>query len=117
MLTATSISTVRDVKPDSLVTVVQTNFLPTPPADQEAVVFTINDLLLERVTNIPEEPLVGYPATTHGGDDYVYYTATDLSRFADGAAASLVAQGLPVCVSEHHIFPITTFAKAPIYEN
>jgi acyl-CoA synthetase (AMP-forming)/AMP-acid ligase II len=67
--------------------------------EQEDIVYTINDLLLERARTIPEEPLVGYPASTRGTDNYVYYNAKDLNRFADEAAKSLIEQGLPTNVS------------------
>lgn len=59
---------------------------------------TINDLLLERLKRIPDEPLVGYPASTRGASDYVYYTARDLDRFTGGAVKAFVEQGLPIHV-------------------
>lgn len=62
-------------------------------------VYTINDLLMERTRTIPHTPLVGYPATSRGTHDYVYYTAKDLDRFADEAMRTLMEQGLPLCVS------------------
>jgi hypothetical protein len=68
------------------------------PDEKEHAIHTINDLLLERATTIPDQPLVGYPASTRGADDYVYYSAKDLDRFANGAVQSLTDQGLPIHV-------------------
>jgi len=62
---------------------------------EDETIYTINDLLLERKKTIPESPLLGYPASTRGSGDYVYYTATDLDRFTDGAVKVLCDQGLP----------------------
>jgi len=67
--------------------------------EQENIIYTITDLLLERARTIPEEPLVGYPASTRGSDNYAYYTAKDLNRFADGATKILTDQGLSTNVS------------------
>ncbi|KAH6670393.1 putative NRPS-like enzyme [Halenospora varia] len=58
-------------------------------------IYSINDLLLERTRTIPDDPLVGYPSSIHSPGDYVYYSAKDLSRFADGTAQALCGQGLP----------------------
>jgi hypothetical protein len=72
---------------------------PSSNNEKGPVIHTINDLLLERATTIPDQPLVGYPASSRGVDDYVYYSAKDLDRFADGAVQNLVHQGLPRHVS------------------
>lgn len=63
-------------------------------------IYSINDLLLERTRTIPDDPLVGYPSSIHSPGDYVYYSAKDLSRFADGTAQALCGQGLPFAVSK-----------------
>jgi acyl-CoA synthetase (AMP-forming)/AMP-acid ligase II len=73
------------------------------PDEQNDAIDTINDLLLDRLKKIPEEPLVGYPASTRGAGDYVYYTAKDLDRFTDCAVYDLIAQGLKINVRTHHI--------------
>ncbi|KAF9894710.1 hypothetical protein FE257_006600 [Aspergillus nanangensis] len=69
-------------------------FPPTPPDDQEVLLHTINDVLLDRVRSVPDHPLVGYPQSSHGLSDYVFYTATDLDRFASGAVQALEESGL-----------------------
>jgi hypothetical protein len=70
------------------------------PKEEVSAIYTINDLLLERTRTIPDQPLVGYPSSTRSAGDYVYYSATELSRFADGAVQNLNEQGLPiVCLS------------------
>ena len=70
--------------------------IAAPSPEEEAIeIYTINDLLLERTRTIPDQPLVGYPSSTRSAGDYVYYSATQLSQFADGAAHNLTEQGLP----------------------
>ena len=68
---------------------------PTPPDEREVCLNTINDVLLERVQNVPDKPLVGYPKSSHGLSDYVFYSATDLDRFTSGAVQSFKLSGLP----------------------
>lgn len=68
---------------------------PTPPNEKQAsTLYTINDVLLNLVRQSPEEPLVGYPESSHGVDDYVYYSATDIDRFTNGAVSVLNEAGL-----------------------
>jgi len=101
----TIISTVEAKVMPKLPTLVKVTEHVDSPASinkHEDVVYTINDLLLERARTIPEEPLVGYPASTRGTDDYVYYNAKDLNRFANAAAKSLNDQGLPINVGLFH---------------
>jgi hypothetical protein len=76
----------------------------------EDAIFTINDLLQQKARNIPDQPLVGYPDAVRGASHYAYYTATDLTRFAKGAAQNLISQGLSqhVCVHLDHITLLTT---------
>lgn len=81
------------------VTEIDTYLNPSVDLTQQAVVYTLNDLLLERARTIPDEPFVGYPSSPWSAGDYVYYTPKDLSRFADGSARCLVEQGLPNYVS------------------
>jgi hypothetical protein len=56
--------------------------------------YTIDDVLLKRLHVIPDEPLVGYPKTLHGMDDYVYYTPKQLDLFTNGAVAVLSEAGI-----------------------
>lgn len=67
--------------------------------EQDRTVNTINDLLLERLERIRNEPLVGYPASTRDAGDYAYYTPQDLDRFTDGAVIAFTEQGLQIHVS------------------
>ncbi|KAL4781790.1 hypothetical protein BJX76DRAFT_369564 [Aspergillus varians] len=68
---------------------------PTPPAETEVSLCTINDILLHRIPHPPDAPLVGYPQSSHGISDYTFYAAKDLDRFANGAVQALQASGLP----------------------
>lgn len=68
---------------------------PTPPKEKQApTLYTINDVLLNLVRQSPKEPLVGYPKSSHGVNDYVYYSATDIDRFTNGAVSVLNEAGL-----------------------
>jgi acyl-CoA synthetase (AMP-forming)/AMP-acid ligase II len=82
--------------------------------ERDGVIYSIDDLLLQRMRTIPDEPLVGHPATVRGGSEYVYYTAKDLHRFADEAAKFLTKQGLHLNVSSYS-FPLVA-AKANQYQ-
>ncbi|TVY83631.1 Non-canonical non-ribosomal peptide synthetase FUB8 [Lachnellula suecica] len=95
MTTQTIVSSV-EVKEPSMIAAIGAAHSSSSVDGQEDIIYTINDLLLERTRSIPDEPLVGYPASTRGSNDYVYYTAKDLDRFADGAVKSLIDQGLPI---------------------
>lgn len=68
---------------------------PTPPNEKQTpTLYTINDVLLKLVRQSPEEPLVGYPKSSHGVSDYVYYSARDIDRFTNGAVSVLNDAGL-----------------------
>lgn len=68
---------------------------PTPlNGKQIPTLYTINDVLLNLVRQSPEEPLVGYPKSSHGVSDYVYYSAADIDRFTNGAVSILKEAGL-----------------------
>ena len=56
--------------------------------------YTIDDLIMDRATTSPNAPVLGYPASARGRADYVYYTNSDLDRFADEAARNLISSGL-----------------------
>jgi hypothetical protein len=68
---------------------------PTPPNEKQTpTLHTINDVLLNLVRQSPDEPLVGYPKSSHGVNDYVYYSATNIDRFTNGAVSILTESGL-----------------------
>ncbi|KAH6670261.1 nonribosomal peptide synthetase-like protein [Plectosphaerella plurivora] len=54
----------------------------------------INDFILHQARNIPDTPLLAYPASELGSSDFADYTAKQLDQFADEAAKDLAAQGL-----------------------
>lgn len=61
-------------------------------------IYTIDDLIVNRASTAPNEPVLGYPASPRGKDDYVYYSNKDLDQFADEAAKYLLTAGLPAKV-------------------
>lgn len=68
---------------------------PSPPADDCHPYYTIDDVLRKLIRDAPDEPLVGYPESSHGVADYVYYTPRDLDGFANGAVQEYKKAGLP----------------------
>ncbi|KAL4755761.1 uncharacterized protein BDW70DRAFT_167943 [Aspergillus foveolatus] len=72
-----------------------TKLPPTPPDEAEVPLYTIDDILLQRISYPPDAPLVGYPQSRYGISDYAFYTAKELDKFANGAAQALQFSGLP----------------------
>jgi hypothetical protein len=72
-----------------------TKLPPTPPDEAEVPLYTIDDILLQRISYPPDAPLVGYPQTRYGISDYAFYTAKELDKFANGAARALQFSGFP----------------------
>lgn len=68
---------------------------PSPPADEFRTPYIIDDVLKILVRDAPDEPLVGYLKSAQGVIDYVYYTPSDLDRFANGAVKEYKRAGLP----------------------
>ena len=56
--------------------------------------YTIDDVLLQCLQFIPDQPLVGYPETLHGTNDYRYYTPRELDLFTNGAVEALTKAGI-----------------------
>ena len=56
--------------------------------------YTIDDLIVDRATKSPDTLVLGYPASARSRADYVYYSNSDLDRFADEAARNLISSGL-----------------------
>jgi hypothetical protein len=77
-------------------------------ASTETSLYTINDLLVQKARFSPDVPLLAYPASPNGRDDYVHYTARDLDRFVDEAVRIYVAMGLPVKVRSFYQFYYTS---------
>ena len=69
--------------------------------------FTVNDLLVQKALSSPDLPLLAYPGSLKGIDDYVHYTARDLDRFADEAAKAYIAMGVPVKVRSFYCFSVS----------
>ena len=83
--------------------------IPKARPDEKAIMYTINDLLIERARLMPNVSLLAYPGSSKGADDYVHYTASDLDRFADEAAKKYMALGLPVKVRKSDVNPEVIF--------
>jgi hypothetical protein len=76
---------------------------PSRTEVKEAELYTVDDLLVNRAVTFPTQIVLGYPSSPKGRADYVYYSNSDLDRFADEAARYLLSVGLPanVRVEDH----------------
>lgn len=74
---------------------------PSPPAEDFQTPYVLDDVLRNLVRDAPDEPLVGYPKSAHGTADYVYYTPSDLDRFANGAVKEYKLAGLAEVSTRH----------------
>lgn len=66
------------------------------PSDEP--LYTINDLLVRRARAKEDVPLIAYPGSSKGVDDYVHYTARKLDIFVDEAVRKYMSAGLPAKV-------------------
>jgi hypothetical protein len=81
-------------------TLVKWNKLPTDsqtPNSSIPVHATIDDLLRSYAAELVDTPLVAYPVK--GVSDFEEYTAEDLDKFADAAAARYMSVGINPAVS------------------
>lgn len=73
------------------------------PSDEP--LYTINDLLVRRARATEDVPLIAYPGSAKGVDDYVHYTARKLDLFVDEAVRKYMSAGLPAKVCK----PLSVF--------
>jgi hypothetical protein len=55
---------------------------------------TFDELIRQRAQDTEQVPLVAYPKTRFGVDNYELFTGKDLNRLIDGAAKHLLQAGL-----------------------
>jgi hypothetical protein len=61
---------------------------------EDAGIYTFDQLLRQRAVDPDQTPLVAYPRTPQGVDDYELVPGATLDRFVDGAAKALLEAGL-----------------------
>jgi hypothetical protein len=71
----------------------------TPTVQAPNEIKSINDLILSKAANVPDTPLIAYPDSPNGLDNWIEYTAKDLDLYADEAAKELSHLGLKPKVS------------------
>lgn len=59
---------------------------------------TFDELLLERAADEDQVPLIAYPKTKHGVDDYELFNGAQLNRLVDGAVKALLKEGVDPAV-------------------
>ncbi len=69
-------------------------------------IFTFDQLLRQRAVDADQTPLLAYPKSKFGLDDYDLIDGKTLNRFVDGAAKALISKGFKpaVCILQliHH---------------
>ena len=66
----------------------------------QAVLNTFDELIRQRAVDEDQNPLVAYPATRLGVDNYEHFTGRELNRLVDGAAKHLLRQGFKPVVRD-----------------
>ncbi|KAG0645595.1 Nonribosomal peptide synthase enzyme [Hyphodiscus hymeniophilus] len=55
---------------------------------------TFDEVLLQRAVDEDQSPLIAYPRTKHGVDDYELFTGVQLNHLVDGAVHALMREGI-----------------------
>ena len=66
----------------------------------QEVLNTFDELIRQRAVDDDQTPLVAYPATILGVDNYEHFTGRELNRLVDGAAKRLLRQGFKPVVRD-----------------
>ncbi len=61
---------------------------------EEKKLYTFDDVIRERAEDLEQVPLIAYPKTSDGVDDYEFFTGKELNRLVDGAAKALIGMGI-----------------------
>ncbi|KUJ18954.1 putative NRPS-like enzyme [Mollisia scopiformis] len=61
---------------------------------EEKKLYSFDDVIRERAEDLEQVPLIAYPKTTDGVDDYEFFTGKELNRLVDGAAKALIGMGV-----------------------
>lgn len=65
---------------------------------KESALNTLDELIRRRALDSDQYPLIAYPKTRLGVDDYELFTGKDLNKLVDGAAKHLIKSGFPPVV-------------------
>lgn len=76
--------------------------LATKPHLTEIPFKTFDEVLLQRGVDADQNPLIAYPRTKHGADDYELFTGAQLNYLVDGAVRALFAEGVRAVVRSTH---------------
>jgi hypothetical protein len=64
---------------------------------------TFEEVLLQRAVDDDQSPLIAYPRTQHGVDDYELFTGAQLNRLVDGAVRALLGEGVEAVLRMDHL--------------
>ncbi|KAE8441859.1 hypothetical protein EG329_004214 [Mollisiaceae sp. DMI_Dod_QoI] len=67
---------------------------------EEKKLYTFDDVIRERAEDLEQVPLIAYPKTSDGVDDYEFFTGKELNRLVDGAAKALIGMGIQPVYSD-----------------
>jgi hypothetical protein len=78
-----------------------TSPVPAAAAPPKEIPFkTFDEVLLQRAADDDQSPLVAYPKTKQGVDDYELFTGAQLNQLVDGAVRALLADGVEAVVRD-----------------
>lgn len=70
-----------------------------PATVRPKTVHTFDELIRERALDEDQTPLIAFPKTKLGIDDYEVFSGRELNRLVDGAAKALIKAGIEPVVS------------------
>lgn len=68
---------------------------------EEKKLYTFDDVIRERAEDSEQVPLIAYPKTKDGIDDYEFFTGKKLNTLVDGAAKALIQIGIEPVVRSY----------------
>lgn len=75
-----------------------TSIPATTPHLKEIPFKIFDEVLLQRAVDEDQSPLIAYPRTKHGVDDYELFTGSQLNQLVDGAVNALLGKGVEAVV-------------------
>lgn len=69
------------------------------PSVEESKPCIFDDVIRERAEDEEQVPLIAYPRTKDGVDDYEFFTGKQLNTLVDGAVKALIGMGVEPVVS------------------
>lgn len=65
-----------------------------PELGSPSTIYTVDELVRELGSDADQTPLIAFPKTELGVDDYEYFNGRDINRLVDGAVSHLLARNI-----------------------